>query len=62
LFVETDWFQVETPLSKPVLSIYPGFVDLTNLMIIDEDHNSDQPTVIVYDIEPFLPKPEEENP
>ena len=55
LFIDTNWIQEEVPLCKPVCSIYPGFVDTTNLMIIDEDHKFEQPTVVVYSIAIFLP-------
>lgn len=63
LFTETNWLQEEVPLPKPTLSIYPAFVDNTNLMMVDEDHRSEQPTIVVYSIAMFIPgvTAEEEN-
>mmetsp|Transcript_16477 Transcript_16477/g.16174 ORF Transcript_16477/g.16174 Transcript_16477/m.16174 type:complete len:156 (+) Transcript_16477:729-1196(+) len=55
LFTDTNFLQEEVPLPKPALSIYPGFVDNTNLMIVDEDSNYEQPSIVVYSIALFIP-------
>ena len=55
LFTQSNYIQEEIPLPKPVYSIYPGFIDNTNFMIIDEDHAKEQPTVVIYSIAMFLP-------
>ena len=56
LFIETNFLQEETPLSKPALSVYPCFVHNSNLMIIDEDSKLEQPSIVEYSIARFLVK------